>query len=308
MNLLLLFVGLCATLPTTTTAVPRRHLRDDLQSLGENLPVRSLSASAPLPTSKNYRNLKSKNPKGASTESKSSKSTKSSKSAKSSKSIKSSKSAKSSKSIKASPSPSPAPLPDFPTGNWTVQLDFQIQEQAEAALPIFVDGITRWRQVIIQDLPDVSTEGLLSIADLRFFAEDKEAAADCPPYPDIIDDFYMCVVDAFIDGFGDETGSILGYAINLVLRGPGEGEGLPIVGFAVFETEEIEFLIQAGSFFELVLHEMGHAIGIISNGDENCPADAGNSPNAEREFRELSNCDFAPPTDGNGEEVDGCIQ
>jgi len=173
-------------------------------------------------------------------------------------------------------------------GTWDVQLDLHMPDEAK---PFFEAAAARWGEVINQGVPDVSSFLLAPILDFD--------ALSCA-YPATIDDFYLCAVDGYIDGPGDEDGSVLGFARIIHTRPFGDMAGIPFVGFSKFETGEIGSSIARGIFKQVVLHEMGHAIGAVAGYMSRCPSTAfSNSPNANREFQTLSGCTFNAPTDEN---------
>lgn len=79
--------------------------------------------------------------------------------------------------------------------------------------------------------------------------------AESPDLPPVIDDVIIDVGIVPIDG----VGSILGQA------GPtcySTGNELPLTGIMEFDTADVAGLLADGSFDEVILHEMGHVLGI----------------------------------------------
>jgi len=109
--------------------------------------------------------------------------------------------------------------------NYTGDLGYWIYFQAAA---------TRWEQVITGDLPDVIN------AQYGY-----------------IDDLMINATVAPIDG----VGHVLGSAGPDYIR---SSSGLPTHGNMKFDTADITSMTQNGTFFSVVLHEMGHVLGLGS--------------------------------------------
>lgn len=95
----------------------------------------------------------------------------------------------------------------------------------------FQEAASRWSQVIASGLPDATVSGQ-SIDDLRITAS-----------------------AITIDG----AGKILGRAGPELLR---SGSNLPITGVMEFDAADLKFMEQNGTLKGVILHEMGHVLGI----------------------------------------------
>ncbi len=95
----------------------------------------------------------------------------------------------------------------------------------------FVDAAARWSEIITADLPDVSFEGRM------------------------IDDLEIVATAPFIDG----PGGILGQAGPREFR---QGSFLPFQGIMQFDSADVAAMVANGTFVNVILHEMGHVIGI----------------------------------------------
>ena len=101
----------------------------------------------------------------------------------------------------------------------------------------FTGAAARWAEGITNDLPDVFSVGL--------FADDLLVTADGP----------------FIDG----AGGTLGFASPTTLR---SGSLLPITGAMSFDSADLASMEASGSLTNVILHEMGHVLGIGSLWDD----------------------------------------
>ena len=111
----------------------------------------------------------------------------------------------------------------------------------------FTAAEARWESIILNDLPDVS------------FAMNPRVADECidgqPVIDDAIDDLRIYVDLVTIDGpFG-----ILAEAGPCLLR---PGSLLPVVGSMRFDVADLAFLEVNNEMVTVVLHEMGHVLGI----------------------------------------------
>jgi hypothetical protein len=103
----------------------------------------------------------------------------------------------------------------------------------------------RWRSVITGDIQD----GIISSPiDLSFCNQKASVSGQ-------VDDLIIYVTLEFIDG----PNKVLGSAGPCLTRG---ATGLPAVGGMTFDTADLEALDNAGQLDEVVLHEMGHVLGI----------------------------------------------
>src|SRR5262249_58958527 len=90
---------------------------------------------------------------------------------------------------------------------------------------------TRWEQIVIGDLPDATYNGIL------------------------VDDLLIDAAGAPIDG----VGGVLAESGPDALR---RGSQLPYHGTMTFDSADLASLEANGELFDVVLHEMGHVLGI----------------------------------------------
>lgn len=108
----------------------------------------------------------------------------------------------------------------------------------------FSDAASRWAEVIRGGLPD-------TVLDIAANACNTGAAA----FSGAVDDV---MIDATV-GPIDQAGGILGQAGPCRLRST---SGLPVYGVMSFDSADVEALQQDGDFDAVILHEMGHVLGI----------------------------------------------
>lgn len=108
----------------------------------------------------------------------------------------------------------------------------------------FSDAASRWAEVIRGGLPD-------TVLNVAANACNTGAAA----FSGAVDDVMIDATVAPIDGAGD----ILGQAGPCRLRST---SGLPVYGVMSFDSADVEALKQDGDFDAVILHEMGHVLGI----------------------------------------------
>lgn len=112
------------------------------------------------------------------------------------------------------------------------------------ALTAFNSAVARWEEAVVADVPDIA----VAIPAGACGSGSKSVTGT-------VDDI---VIDARISSI-DGVGGTLGYAGPCYIR---SGSSLPINGVMVFDTADVAFLLADGQFDEVVLHEMGHVLGI----------------------------------------------
>lgn len=127
---------------------------------------------------------------------------------------------------------------------YTIEVRFLggLSETQKAA---FAAAADRWARVIVGDLPDVQIPALEGLPD-GIVAGER------------IDDLVILAEGAKIDGPGNEQGNILGQAGPLLIR---NGSSLPAVGVMRFDTFDLDRMEETGLLHDVIVHEMGHALG-----------------------------------------------
>lgn len=109
---------------------------------------------------------------------------------------------------------------------------------------VFDSAAAHWARLIIGDAPDVTITGVPA----------GQCGTNSPPINETIDDVVIFVTLDSIDG----PGKVLGQSGPCFIRVPGS---LPLVGIMHFDTADVEFLENNGSFSSVILHEMAHVLG-----------------------------------------------
>ncbi|QDT96166.1 choice-of-anchor Q domain-containing protein [Gimesia aquarii] len=125
------------------------------------------------------------------------------------------------------PPPPPPPVPEY-----TIDVVFTDSSLSASQQAIFQQAAARWSEIIIADVPDVVIAGIGLVDDLRI-----EATAPA------------------IDG----VGGILGQAGPRTVR---TGSFIPSTGIMQFDSADLAALEASGQLIDVILHEMGHVIGI----------------------------------------------
>ena len=125
----------------------------------------------------------------------------------------------------------PPPPPPPPGSEFTIEVRFTDSSLTAAQRAVFQGAADRWSEIIIGDLPDVNT----SIG--------------------LVDDVVIDARGVFIDG----EGGILGSAGPTQLR---QGTFLPARGSMRFDSADLASLLANGALENVILHEMGHVLGI----------------------------------------------
>ena len=133
-----------------------------------------------------------------------------------------------------------APGPD--RGRYNITLKYVVPVTPEQE-QVFEEAAARWERIIIKDLP--SFTGTIPSTFLGF-----------PPAIDgTADDIVIEVALAPIDG----PGGVLGSAGPRYVRLP---EYLTLTGVMFFDVADLDFLDDIGLFEEVIIHEMGHVLGV----------------------------------------------
>lgn len=127
-------------------------------------------------------------------------------------------------------------------GRFNISLKFVVPVSAEQE-QVFDDAAARWERIIIEDVP--SFTGTIPSA-FRGFP---------PASTGTLDDIVIEVALAPIDG----PGGILGSAGPRFVR---TSDFLTLSGVMFFDVDDLAFLDQIGLFEEVIVHEMGHVLGV----------------------------------------------
>ncbi|NJD10281.1 MAG: hypothetical protein FIB01_07490, partial [Gemmatimonadetes bacterium] len=125
--------------------------------------------------------------------------------------------------------------------------DIEIQfltETTPVQRQAFESAAARWEGIITAD-----------VADLLLDAPASSCGTGSPAFNRIIDDLVILVWLEPIDG----VGSVLGSAGPCYVRDSG---GLPVLGRMRFDTADLDALEVSGRLADVILHEMGHVLGI----------------------------------------------
>ena len=138
---------------------------------------------------------------------------------------------------------------DSTNTEWKIDLSVQSKLPTIDGMLAYQYAIQHWQDIIVGDLESVSTAGL---------ADDGCAAG----YPEIIDDVHICGRDALMDG----VGGVLGSASIMYTRNT---DGTVISGNMEFDVDDVQAMINDGTYQTVIIHEMGHILGLGSLWQQN---------------------------------------
>ena len=125
----------------------------------------------------------------------------------------------------------------------TLRLDPSMRPEFRQA---FTAAAARWESVLVAGAPDVPLDlpaGLFGWV---------------PAYSGVVDDVLIDARDSAIDG----SGQVLGRAGGLLIRQP---DWQPYYGLMEFDTADLDDLLASGRLDDVILHEMGHVLGLGTN-------------------------------------------
>lgn len=173
-----------------------------------------------------------------------------------------------------------------PNSRWKV--DLVTETLSPQSIQAYQNAITGWQNIIIGDLESVSTASWM---------EDDCARS----FPSIIDDMHICGKDVIMDG----VSGILGSASVQYIR---VSDGTVISGNMEFDTEDVQDMINRGTWEAVIGHEIGHILGLGSLWGQNnlvVPDGSGGfsyiGPNAINVWKNVWQCaSDAPPVETDG--------
>jgi hypothetical protein len=133
------------------------------------------------------------------------------------------------------------PLPPRPPTGDPFNIEITAAGVPTSDYNVILDAANRWTNVITNGLSDISTTGLAPLA------------SRCP-YPEVVDDLFICIVYGDIDGPGGTLGSAL-------VDSWRKSNGLPLGGYFFVDRADIPTLKTDGSFATVFAHEIGHLLG-----------------------------------------------
>lgn len=140
---------------------------------------------------------------------------------------------------------------------YDIDLRFIGNTTTDAQKAVFEQAELRWEGVITEEFGDVTLPAPTDIdPDFTEFCDPAEPDLE----GEIVDDLIILAKVGPIDGDGGANGNILAQAGPVLVRT--DSDQLTLLGCMLFDENDIDELVQGGSFADVVLHEMGHVLGI----------------------------------------------
>ena len=142
-------------------------------------------------------------------------------------------------------------LPEPDTSRYNITLRFVTDNLTDAQKAVFNDAAERWSAIITEDLQDVPDFSLPQ--DFSFL--------NAPPVEGTVDDLLIDVAFSDLDG----PSGLLGRAGPRLIRDGTEDDPLSIYGTMEFDISEFApggFFDDPQQYQDVIVHEMGHVIGI----------------------------------------------
>jgi hypothetical protein len=131
------------------------------------------------------------------------------------------------------------------TGVSTFAIEFQfLSTVTPAQMAAFTVARQRWESLIVGDLPNL----------LGFTAAAGTCGDNSPAIQRTVDDLLILVTLTPIDG----PGNVLGGSAPCYIRVTGK---LPVLGFMLLDTDDLDQIQAAGLLQDVIVHEMGHVLG-----------------------------------------------
>jgi hypothetical protein len=161
--------------------------------------------------------------------------------------------------VAPAPTPSPTASPAPRAGGFNIEIEFVDNSLSSSQREVVLRAARRWEQIITGDLPDVA----LTLQQAGF------CGAGFPPTPLVnrpVDDLLVQVTGArLLSGpTSDGPGGIAAQGGPCGPLRSGIGGGLYLYGIIGIDPADLNQLEAQGSLFDVVLHELGHALGLGS--------------------------------------------
>ncbi len=145
------------------------------------------------------------------------------------------------------PEPTQEEVVTTPNAKYNITINFVDQNITPSQKQVFLDAANIWQQVITADLRDVQAN-----------IPAGSCGSSDPGFSGKIDDIIIVASAPNIDG----PKGILGQAGPCGIRGSNLDKGLPFYGQMAFDAADIAAYEAEGKLENLILHEMGHVLGI----------------------------------------------
>jgi hypothetical protein len=136
-----------------------------------------------------------------------------------------------------------APVPIAPVLSSQYDISLSLVGIPSTDVSIFTNAASRWESIVVGDLKNVSSRSL-----------QYTLSSGCT-VPTTIDDLHICARYDYIDGPKKVLGSAGPYDTR-------SSNFLTVTGEMEFDSSDISYLKGEGNFASVILHEMGHILGM----------------------------------------------
>lgn len=137
-------------------------------------------------------------------------------------------------------------------GQFSIGITFFDESFTPSQKAAFDTAASIWETLITSDLADVTVD----------YGANEACGQGEPSLSGTIDDLMI-----FATSFTGSVGGVLGSAGPCRSRSSGTDGGTNVVGFMQFDTADVDELETAGELLDVIVHEMGHVLGIGTNWD-----------------------------------------
>jgi len=139
--------------------------------------------------------------------------------------------------------------PPPPAPGYDIEVVYFDETFSASQKAVFQAAASRWQEIVVGDLQDVPV----------LVPANGSCGRGEPLLDTTVDDLLI-----FATSFTDAPGGVLGSAGPCVIRAAGDDAGTALLGLMQFDTADLDDLEAAGLLEDVIVHEMGHVLGLGS--------------------------------------------